>query len=512
MNVDSFLAHHQLNQNPFAAEEARLDPVFEKLKEQNLTHPDFPKILGHVDKPSTAVVFGEKGTGKTAIRILLAKHLHDHNQSQPENKVLLIPHDDLNPVFDNLLRARKQDASALFESIRLADHQDAILSSAVTKLVDGLLGLDTRAEEPVHLPKDLAQVIKRIPRQTRVDLAALAAVYDQPRSGDVVARLSKLTKRLKLGWRLPLQWVQYAASALGVTFVLLWVGHRYVIGEDTWTWWLTLVMIISGAFSALGYAYWGWRHWSLWRLARAICKETPAVKRTSGELKTMLLQIRPSELSRQPWPVPPSDAQPDTDSRYQLTRRLLDSIAPLGYVGMTVLVDRMDEPTLIAGDAARMKQAVWPMFDAKFLQQNGIGIKLLLPVELRYELRKESSAFFQEARLDKGNLIDRLAWTGSTLYDLCTSRLRACRSAGGEAVSLTDLFEPTVTKAVLVDALDQMHQPRDAFKFLYAAIQEHCRNVTEEDEAFQIDRSTLETVRRTQAERVQDLYRGLSPA
>jgi hypothetical protein len=140
------------------------------------------------------------------------------------------------------------------------------------------------------------------------------------------------------------------------------------------------------------------------------------------------------------------------------------------------------------------------MFDNKFLQQERIGLKLLLPLELRHALRRESADFFQEARLDKQNLVDRLVWSGPTLYDLCSARLRACREDKSRGdMYLTDLFDPSVSREMLVDALDQM-------------IQEHCRMVPEDEAQFQIPRLTLETVRKEQAQRVQELYRGLSPA
>ena len=203
-----------------------------------------------------------------------------------------------------------------------------------------------------------------------------------------------------------------------------------------------------------------------------------------------------------------------------------------------VLVDRVDEPTLIHGQAQRMKSVIWPMFDNKYLQQRSVGFKLLLPIELRDLLYRESSDFFQEARLDKQNMVDRLSWSGATLYDISTNRLRACRKqpvdepvpalsdAGGElgagsasasgetatAPTLTDLFEQDVTRDMLVDALDQMHQPRDAFKFLYSVIQEHCTTVPDDQANYRIPRLTLEAVRRNQAQRVQDLSRGVAPA
>ena len=54
--------------------------------------------------------------------------------------------------------------------------------------------------------------------------------------------------------------------------------------------------------------------------------------------------------------------------------------------------------------------------------------------------------------------------------------------------------------------------PRDAFKFLYACLNEHCSNVTSQEQSFRVPRLVLESVRRQQAERVQQLYRGIGPA
>ena len=48
MKVDNFLSHHGLTENPFAAEEARLDAVFARLSESGMHHPDFDKIMGDI--------------------------------------------------------------------------------------------------------------------------------------------------------------------------------------------------------------------------------------------------------------------------------------------------------------------------------------------------------------------------------------------------------------------------------------------------------------------------------
>jgi hypothetical protein len=81
-----------------------------------------------------------------------------------------------------------------------------------------------------------------------------------------------------------------------------------------------------------------------------------------------------------------------------------------------------------------------------------------------------------------------------------------------ESMTLMDLFDDSVDRGLMIESLDQMHQPRDAFKFLYAVIQQHCQGVPEDADDYKVARSTLDSVRRAQAERVKDLHRGLTPA
>jgi len=227
-------------------------------------------------------------------------------------------------------------------------------------------------------------------------------------------------------------------------------------------------------------------------------------------MMSMLLRFRRGDLERQSWPLASADQQ---NRRYELTGHLVEALNAVGFSGLTVVIDRVDEPTLISGKADRMRSLVWPMLDNKFLQQDRVGLKMLLPIELRYMLYRESSDFFQGARLDKQNLIDRLSWSGATLYDMCSSRLRACSDRHEtQPISLTDLFETDVTREMLIDALDQMQQPRDAFKFLYNVIQEHCRISPQDQLRFKIAQLTVDTVRRAQSQRVQELQRGLAPA
>lgn len=521
MKVENFLAHHGLTENPFAAEEARLDGVFNRLADSSLHHPDVNKIFGTLDQPSTAVVFGEKGSGKTAIRLTLQRKIDDHNQnvaeSSDQRRVLSVAYDDFNPILDRLTRARRTEAATIIKEFRLADHQDAILGHAVTKLVDALLKDSASGANPtMALPEEkLSKLRKRLTRQQRMDLAVLAGLYDQPSSGVLLPRWRRLRKALRLGWRLPMSF--WRNLAIIMTVVTLGLGGWFYFLDRSATsdtpWWLLPVAGLSAAAAVMLWVYWVYVYGKTWGLSRKVAREMPAVGRTPANLRGIFGEVGPATLAGQPLPTHGRNEQEQRDSRYQLTRRFVDILKSLGYAGMVVLVDRVDEPTAVAGDAQKMRSLIWPMFDNKFLKQEGIGLKLLLPVELSYLLQKEGPEFFQEARLDKQNMIEKLTWSGATLYDLCSSRVNACRSAGkAEPISLTEFFEQDVQRSSIIEALDQMHQPRDAFKFLYNVIQEHCKLLPDDKPDYRINRLTLETVRRTQSQRVQELYRGLTPA
>jgi hypothetical protein len=214
--------------------------------------------------------------------------------------------------------------------------------------------------------------------------------------------------------------------------------------------------------------------------------------------------------------VPTSDA---VDGRLVLLDKLRRALGMLGYTGLIVVIDRVDEPPLIAGDVDRMKHVIWPLLSNRVLQVEGVGIKLLLPIELRHALYKESNSFFQEARLDKQGFVDRLSWSGTSLYDLCNGRLRACTRAASmglanahAGLNLIDLFADDVTRQDLVETLEQMHQPRDAFKLLHRCVVEHCTSASLEAGQWRIPRYILEVVKKQEVERVQGLYRGIRPA
>ncbi|MCK4872086.1 MAG: hypothetical protein KAS72_05125 [Phycisphaerales bacterium] len=560
MNVASFFKHWSITSNPFQAEEARHDAVFAKLGVGPAVHSDFDKICGELDRPSTSIVFGEKGSGKTAIRLQIEDRLRQFNADNPDRKCFFIPYDDLNPMLDRFHRRMGSPAPLdSFKQLRLVDHMDAILHQGVSRLVDGLVGGDR--EDPIDLGDRPRKAIRKADGDVKRDLLLLQVCYDNPETGhEWTHQLAGVIRRQRLiGPRFHLFFgglLLVACAALLIYWSILRGKAPDVEGFRIAAWPWLLAGILSGLF---GIGAW-WRWLRLWRPtrrdARRLSAQLRTLDRTGESFYRSLVSIRHTDRIGANLPFDNSD-----DVRYDMFKRLRRVLRVFGYGSILIILDRIDEPTLVNGSVQAMRAITWPMLNSKFLQQEGIGVKLLLPLELRHELFRESSDFFQQARLDKQNLVERLTWSGAMLYDLCNARLRVCTSpqpgrdvhdeppaadatsmfedgpadsaaalstselagptddgqgvvgsSGSDDISLHKLFCEDVSRQDIVDALDQMQQPRDAFKLLYTCIQEHCSTVTEEDAAWTVPRLILESVRRQQSGRVQELHKGLRPA
>lgn len=497
MEIQRFFDHWQLEVNPFQAEEARNDAVYARTMESTVTHPDFQKIFGQPSVPSTSIVFGEKGSGKTAMRLMMERRFEAHNATRDTDRAWVVRYDDLNPFLDQLSQTvSPRDPERCLDHIRLADHQDAILSLAVTELLDQLLLAPKESTT-----RRRRKVIRRMSREQRVDLATLALLYDDPRHGERETRWSQLKRLLHIG-----QFVNrkgHSVLLLGLAAIgLVGSGLWYFNESVRWEWQLLAVVGVSG-FISFGVT-WLSRFFKNSFRARKVGHELRTIARNTRFLRDGLWDISSRQGAERLLP-----GKGDQDKRYEATKRFLQIIESLGYRSLTVFIDRLDEPVMVNSDSERMRKLVWPMLNNKFLQQEGFGAKMLLPLELGRLLESADPDFKQQARLDKQNMINPLRWTGSTLYDLCTSRFRNCQSEDAERIGqLSELFEDKVDERDLVDALDQMHQPRDAFKFLYAVIQRHCQNTAGESGSHNIPKLTLDFVRQEQSQRVVNLYRG----
>ena len=482
MKIQQFLDHHGIAKNPFAEEDAQTDPVFKEFCIESTYHPTWDKVYGDPSEPSSSIVFGEKGSGKTAMRLQLARHLDQFNSQHPGKRLLVIHYDDFNPFLDRFrdrLSSRNRRPDRVLSQWKLWDHMDSILSLGVTGLVDRILELK-QPSQAVHCELEPSAVDKLDRHQAR-DLLLLAACYDQSTSETFKGRWHHLRKRLKFN-----TWMTYWQLALGIAWTVLVLTLILVLvvnGAQAWLppWWAYPIILL------VGWGPWLWRVWKSFWLARSILHRMRVGIRETNPLRQVLMQFTPAELSGQPLPNKDSN-----DDRYELLLKFQAILQSLGYTGIIVLVDRVDEPHLINGSAELMKALLWPMLDNKFLKHPGLGLKLMLPIELTRFIEREERDFYQRARLDKQNMIPSFEWTGEALFDVAIARIRAC-AAPGATPKLTDLFEPELTDRRLIESFRSLRVPRRLFKFLYRLLSSHCNAHTDQNPSWKISSNLFES-------------------
>jgi len=479
MNIQHFLAHHSLTANPFVEEDAQTDRVFKEHCLRETFHPAWEKIFGSPADPSTSIVFGEKGSGKTALRLQMLEHLLLYNQQHPTGRVFVIDYVDFNPFLDRFcetLPSRRQRPDRALGEWKLWDHADAILSLGVTRLIDEILG-HASTREALSLEVDL----KSLDRNQARDLLLLAACYDRSTAETFKGRWNRLRRKLRFRtwarrWDLALCFL-LPLGVLAIIFSQGWEAGLQALNTP----WPYVAMAASFLPRLFRMTKSFWKAYGVARHLRAI----PCQKRALGQL---LLHFSGSELEGQP--LPNKDR---TDDRFELLRKLQGILESLHFPGIVVLVDRIDEPHLINGRADLMKAFLWPMLDNKLLKHPGIGFKLLLPIEVADFLDREERDFFQRARLDKQNMIPSLEWTGEALYDVASARLRACAQEGTKPL-LCDWFEEGMSDTRLVKAFRDLRVPRHLFKFMYRLLIEHGNAHTDENPAWKIRGEMFESV------------------
>ena len=256
MKLHDLLAHHGIVANPFADEDAQTDPVFQGRCRTSTFHPQWDKVYGDPTSPATSIVFGEKGAGKTALRLQMAAQIEEHNAKNGNGRLFVIEYDDFNPFLDRFAdrlsgRKRRNPAKVLSEW-KLWDHMDAILSLGVTSVVDRLLGASQPSGPAANtLPVDAA---KRLDRFQKRDLLLLAACYDNSLTETFQSRWYRL--RRKIGYW---PWQSWADPAAGRRRHR---GRRWASCSTTTVPWFTTVWpwlimalglgAVAGADAALG--------------------------------------------------------------------------------------------------------------------------------------------------------------------------------------------------------------------------------------------------------------------
>ena len=485
MKVQEFLEHHGIAGNPFAEEDAQTDAVFKRDCLETTFHPAWDKILGSPSDPSTSIVFGEKGSGKTALKLQMVRQFDRHNESQPQARTLVVLYDDFNPFLDRFVGrvGPGRPVEKALAQWKLWDHMDAILSLAVTQLVTVLID----GERPPRLTRPQAR-----------DLALLASCYDQSTAESFPSRWRRLRRRTGYhgrfgGW--PRLLGIAAAAVLVVALAVGFAAGQLEWAKTPWPW-----VAVAAAWLPAGLR----RLKSTWRAWR-IVHSMRTGNRTVGQLSRALAAMPEVDLAGQPLP-----AHARSDDRYELLGKLQGVLAALGWSGMVVIVDRLDEPHLINGSAERMRLVIWPLLDNKFLKMPGLGFKLLLPEELYRFIEREDEQFNQRARLDKQNLVPALEWSGETLYDIASTRVKAA-SVGNPPATLGALFDDSVDQRRLIDGLRSLRVPRQLFKFLYLLLVAHCHAHTAEQPVYRIPVERFETTLAVFRRDQEAFDRGLAP-
>lgn len=487
MQTDQFLAHHGVNKNPFAEEDAQTDRVFKALC-STIHHPAWDKVYGEPTDPATSLVFGEKGAGKTAMRLQIVQAIDKHNAAAPAGeRVWVVEYDDYNPLLDRFadrLPSRKgREPSRVLSEWKLWDHMDGVLAIAVTDLTDQLLAgrIDRKA-------------IRKLDHAQQRDLLLLAACYDDSTGEPQSERWARL--RRVVGYPI---WRAGGWFTVGLVATLAILGA--ILGWQAWEW---LRWPWTWVAIAAGWAPWVAK-WVMRKLrAVKIAKNVRVLRRDRGALSSLLMRFPADDLDNQPLPD-----RRRTDDRYELFAKLQGVLRSLGYGGVVVLVDRVDEPHLLGGRLEHIRDFVWSMLDNKFLRQPGVGFKLLLPAELLEHLNREDRDFHQRARLDKQNVVPSLDWTADSLMDLANARLAACTDKALPP-TLRDLIDPAVPDSRLADALRSLRTPRHLFKFLFRLITTHCGRHTEADPVWRIGADTFEAVLAVYTREQASVDRGLA--
>ncbi len=470
MKITQFLEHHGIGANPFAEEDAQTDPVFKEHCIASAYHPAWDKIYGNPSEPAASIVFGEKGSGKTAMRLQMSRRLAEYNKEHPRERVYVIEYDDFNPFLDRFqdkLGQRRRRVDRMLAQWRLWDHMDAILTLGVTRLVDEILS----GRESIRAADWLLDN-----HQAR-DLLLLAACYDQSLAETRKGRWHRLRRKLRFR-----TFMAQRDLALGIAVTLAIAVWIIALGK-----WTALGTPWPYLVALAGWAPRLWRTWKWFWQAWSIVRHVRVGNLHLNSLRQILMNFTPAEINGQP--LPNKDR---TDDRYELLIKFQGILKSLGYRGIVVLVDRVDEPHLINGAAEPMRALLWPMLDNKLLKHPGMGFKLLLPIELERFIEREETDFFQRSRLDKQNMIRSLEWTGEALYDLAQARVRACAKPG-EQPTLAELFDPAITPQRLIEAMRGLRVPRHLFKFMYRLLVAHCNAYTDENPSWQISSAMFES-------------------
>lgn len=501
-----------MTQEPFMCEDADKDIILQSMN-KSAVHSGFDRIYGNPNEPAPGIIFGEKGSGKSALRLMMRRNIDEFNEQNPEKKVFLIEYTDFNQFISNYsstLPSRSDEAGDAKEVIsrwKLSDHLDCILSLGFTKLVDEIVQSGKPAKKMQH--------------KHAADLLIGTSMYYHSEENTTVDAVKTLNRYYGFGSLRPLMKWLIALALSGVSvfifmfiFIMMLVTYfNLPVGSEELRNYLMSLnpYIYYGTGAGLFVVTWFWffitrsgPFFSARRAARGI----KAVSKDPKITAKILLKLPPRE--RKDFVLPKSN---DEATRYDWLQRFTALINQFGYQGIYVVVDRLDEPSQLSGREDLMRQFIEKMLNIKFLQYPHIGIKLFLPIELDSLHRNASPEQLKRMRLDKSNLISEFKWSGQELYEIANQRMQACIE-GESNVTLADLFGDDLDFEYVKETLNMLGTPRYAFGFLSSLVTDYVKelpnDLPENDPRWKINRNQFDIARSNWLDRTGVLRRVLN--
>ncbi|MDP8243434.1 MAG: hypothetical protein P9L94_05075 [Candidatus Hinthialibacter antarcticus] len=475
-----------LLEDPFTCEDADKDGVLPDV-DPNAVHWSFDRLYGTPRMPAPAIIFGEKGSGKSALRLMMRRKVEKHNQDKPDEKLFLIEYIDFNNYLSHFRRAigarnDEQAAERVMKRWGVAEHLDCLLSLGVSKLVDEVL--------PSESPRD------KLNHKQRAYLALMASIYYDSSQRTQMEAVHQLISRLGLGSLRPyFYWMLTILMTVASFFLAALPIAANVNRAAEQSPMPVLPFLIGGGVLLAGawlpFMYYTWMSSSFAARADRAVKSLP---RNSAALNELLKRLPLKE--RREYTIPRGS---DEAGRYQLLQRFIEILHAFGYKGVYVLLDRIDEPSLISGREDSMRKFVESLLDIKLLQFPDMGLKLFLPIEMDEIHRNATPEQLKKMRLDKSNLVPELKWTGQELYEIANQRVKSCVKPDGRIQGLADIFGDDFDFAYLKETLHNLGTPRYAFGFLSTLFSEYTKNLPNElgdgDPRWQISRAHFDVVK-----------------
>jgi hypothetical protein len=439
-----------LKQAPFAHEDADRDPLLERV-DSWAVHSSYERLLGSDGEPASAVIFGERGSGKSALRRSVVRGLNASGKS------LTVEITDVDPwleIFQNR-QGNNGVGRRNFSALNRVDLIDLLLSAGLMRLSE-VLGKDP-------------QRLKKLGASERAELILLVAAYHADLEGDREERVqSLLAARCGRLWSL----VRVGLGLVGATMCLAPLLQL----QDWWPLKSSIVPTIAATgavlLGSLG-MHAVWRSVLARHMARRIIRSMSITRPDRALLHRALVA-----LPRSSAPQLLRGAESAEEGRYRLLRRVIQLVRRMGWSGIVLLVDRIDESTLLEARVDSMGSFIDPVLEHKLLQLDGFGLKLFLPVELTPMVRGAGPDRLRRMRLDKAALVDEIRWSGQELLELADRRLAA--ASNGPSVSVADLLSDDLDLIEMRDALHGLGTPRMAFAFLRDLLEDHARELPDD--------------------------------